>query len=266
MPRRASPNMKPDAPEDEERSESLGSYAGSDEEQQDGDRSSTASATTGSAFGYPDNKTPESGISLEPVMTPENFMTPESAMTPESVVTIEFEARGSDEGRVAARASQGPAAAVDKSDVVRSIDAADDIEFAEAARSHKFYRARDSIVIAKHHKPRPADSEVVDTGTMALFLAGGAALVLMAICTVTFVTIKMMHSLVVAQGNFSRMPGNYAQPIARIGVEQGYDVTFAEASENAADYADLLHGQNSSGETTRTSTESRRLSNVLSLI
>ncbi|XP_054933873.1 uncharacterized protein [Dermacentor andersoni] len=242
-------------PGNEERIESLGSDASSDEEQPDGAKSMAA----------PESQSPVSAAG-DVVVTPERSSSPEPVTTPESVKYPEIveKARGAGAAR-AARTSRG-AAAVDNIEVVQGIEAAEGIEFAEAGRTHKFYRAMDSIVVAKHDKPRPRDSEVVDTGMMAFCVAGGAALVLMAICTVTFVIIKMMQSLAVSRGNYSIAPANFVQPIARVGGEESYDVTFAEASVDTADYADLYTSQNTSGEAPETTPENSRLSNVLSLI
>ncbi|XP_065294312.1 uncharacterized protein [Dermacentor albipictus] len=219
---------KPNVPGNEERRESLGSDASSDEEQPDGAKS----------MATPETKSPASVAG--DVVTPERSSSPEHVTTPESVKYPEIveKARGAGAAR-GARTSRG-AAAVDNLEVVQGIEAAEGIEFAEAGRTHKFYRAMDSIVVAKHDKPRPRDSEVVDTGMMAFCVAGGAALVLMTICTVTFVIIKMMQSLAVSRGNYIIAPANFAQPIAR--------------------------GQNTSEEAPETTPENRRLSNVLSLI
>ncbi|XP_077523462.1 uncharacterized protein LOC144134412 [Amblyomma americanum] len=105
------------------------------------------------------------------------------------------------------------------------IEGDEGIEVPAAARDRKFYRAMDSIMVAKHDKPRRRVPENTDSSSslMAFCVAGGLALVIMAICTVSFVIVKMM-----------------------IGVEQSYDFTFAEASMDPRDYADDDTGQNTS--------------------
>ncbi|XP_049519844.1 uncharacterized protein LOC125944071 [Dermacentor silvarum] len=142
-----SPSKEPNVPGNEERSESLGSDLSWDEEQPDGAKSKATPerkipvSVTGNVKSLEGSLTPESVATPEGVTTPDGVTTPGSVKSPECVE----EARD-------AEAARG-AAAVDKIEVVQGVEAGEGIEVADAGRAHKFYRAMDSIMVAKHDKP-----------------------------------------------------------------------------------------------------------------
>ncbi|XP_077548293.1 uncharacterized protein LOC144161500 [Haemaphysalis longicornis] len=98
-------------------------------------------------------------------------------------------------------------------------DGPKDIEGLEAAEAGdgpagpKFYRAMDSIMVAKHERPKRAlERDGADTGKLAFCVAGGLVLVMLAIGTIGFVIVKIMSPAAASSENVS---SEVSQPTQR---------------------------------------------------